>query len=130
MERFKPRQYYQPDFPPENKMGFAVPATPGHSLRLLNHYMRTDLLRSIHERIQRKMENKEPGSPLKKLADSLADVIETYETVNLFECVQRNPHHVDPGYEFSAEKDYLHDIELMKHHLRAHVITLKEIEDF
>lgn len=28
-----------PDLPPEDKMGFAVPKTPAHSLMLLNRYM-------------------------------------------------------------------------------------------
>jgi hypothetical protein len=33
------------DLPPEDKMGFADPVSPALSLRLLNNYMRTDLLR-------------------------------------------------------------------------------------
>lgn len=122
------KRYHVPAFPPEDKMGFAVPAAPGHSLRLLNNYMRTDLLRPIHQHIHRIRDNKEPGSPLHHLAKSLNLTIESYEDINLFECVNRNPFHFDPGYEFDAEKDYLHDIKLMKYHLKCHMRTIKELD--
>ena len=91
--------------------------------------MRTDLLRSIHERIQRRIDEEIKGSPLKHIADSLAEVIESYEDTNLFECVERNPFHFDPGYVFDRKKDYLHDIKLMKHHLKSHKKTLCELSE-
>lgn len=122
------KRYYKPNFPEEDKMGFVKPAAPGHSLKLLNNYMRTDLLRSVHERIQLRVDEKQPGSPLKHIADSLNEVVESYEHVNLFECVERNPFHLDPGYNFDPESDYLHDIKLMKFHLEAHQNTLRESE--
>jgi hypothetical protein len=128
VSKFEFKRYHSPSFPPEDNMGFATPAAPGHSMSLLNNYMRTDLLRSVHERIQRRIDDGAEGSPLKHIADSLAEVIETCEA-NLFEIVERNPFHIDPGYEFDREKDFLHDVELMKHHLNAHKKTLREIDE-
>jgi hypothetical protein len=115
------------DFPPEDEMGFAVPVSPSHSLKLLNSYMRTDLLRPLHQHLHRMKDTQEPGSPLNYLAKSLELVIGHFEGGNLFECVNRNPFYIDPGYEFDAEKDYLHDIKLMKHHLKCHKKTIKAI---
>ena len=129
MSKFSFRRYDKPSFPPDDKMGFTTPAAPGHSLKLLNNYMRTDLLRSLHERIQRRIDDATEGPPLKHIADSLAEVIESSEDINLFECVERNPFHIDPGYEFDRENDYLHDVKLMKYHLKAHKKTLCELSE-
>ena len=123
----KPKSYYQPNFPEEDKMGFTTPVSPAHSLKLLNEYMRTDLLRSIHEKVMYRRDQKYEGSPLKYLADSLAEVIEAQENLNLFECAKRNPFYIDPNYKFDAENDYHHDIKLMKHHLNKHQKTLSEL---
>jgi hypothetical protein len=57
--------------PPEDRKGFAVPVSPGHSLLLLNSYMRTDLLLSIHQHVHRIKERSESVSPLQYLAESL-----------------------------------------------------------
>lgn len=122
------KRYQRPSFPPEDNMGFATPAAPGHSMSLLNNYMRTDLLRSLHERIQRRIDEGIEGSPLTHLADSLTEVIEMSE-LNLFEIVERNPFHIDPGYEFDREKGFLHDIKLMQYHLNAHKKTLRELDE-
>ena len=110
----KPKSYYQPNFPEEDKMGFATPVSPAHSLKLLNEYMRTDLLRSIHEKIGHRRDQKYEGSPLKYLADSLAEVIKAHENLDLFESVERNPFHIDPSYKFDAENDYHHDIRVVR----------------
>lgn len=122
------KRYHSPSFPPEDNMGFATPVTPSHSLSLLNNYMRTDLLRSIHERIQRRIDDGTEGSPLDHHVASLAEVLEMCEA-NLFEIVERNPFHIDPGYEFDREKDFLHDVELMKHHLNAQKKTQRELDE-
>lgn len=114
-------------FPPEDKMGFAVPAAPGHSLRLLNDYMRTDLLRPIHQHLYRMRDNQEPGSPIHHLANSLKLVVACFDRMDLPECVGRNPFNIDPSYKFDAGKDCLHDIRLMKHHLKCHMKTIKEL---
>ena len=127
LEDHKSKPYYQSSFDEDDKMGFTTPVAPGHSLKLLNEYMRTDLLRSIHEKIRHRMDQKRKGSPLKHLADSLAEVIEIHENLNLFECVERNPFYFDPSYKFDAKNDYYHDIKLMKFHLNAHLKTLSEI---
>jgi hypothetical protein len=70
--------------PPEDRMGFAVPASPGHSLLLLNSYMRADLLLSIHQHVHRTKDRKGPESPLQYLAESLGHVIAAYDGINLF----------------------------------------------
>jgi len=115
------------DLYPEDKAGFDVPKAPGHSLLLLNNYMRTDLLSHIHLRLHQMRDANKPGSPLHHLAKSLDQVIGTYDGINLFECVARNPVHIDADYEFQPEQDYLHDIRLMKHHLKCHRRTIKDL---
>lgn len=112
---------------PDEKMGFAVPRTPAHSLQLLNSYMRTDLLRNIHLRLHQLRDANAPGSPLDHISASLDRVIDTYGSINLFECVTRNHFHIDPDYEFRPEEDYAHDIKLMKHHLKCHRRKIKEL---
>lgn len=117
-----------PDLPPEDKMGFAVPKTPAHSLMLLNSYMRTDMLQHIHLRLHKMRDEGEPGSPLHHMAKSLEQVIDTWDGINLVECFTRNHFHIDPDYEFRPEQDYLNDIRLMKHHLECHRSTIKELD--
>jgi hypothetical protein len=116
------------DLPPEDKMGFAVPKTPAHSLMLLNSYMRTDMLQHIHLRLHKMRDENEPGSPLHHMAKSLEQVISTWDGINLVECFTRNHFHIDLDYEFRPEQDYLHDIRLMKHHLKCHRSTIKELD--
>jgi hypothetical protein len=115
------------DLPPEDKMGFAVPKTPTHSLMLLNSYMRTDMLQHIHSRLHKMRDSDRDGSPLHQMAKTLEQVIDTWGDLNLFECFTRNPFHIDPDYEFRPEQDYLHDIRLMKHHLKCHRKTIIEL---
>lgn len=118
-----------PDLPPEDKMGFAVPKTPAHSLMLLNSYMRADMLQHIHVRLHKmRNEDNEPGSPLHHMAKCLEQVIDTWDGINLVECFTRNHFHIDPDYEFRPEQDYLHDISLMKHHLKCHRATIKKLD--
>jgi hypothetical protein len=81
------------DLPPEDKMGFAVPKTPAHSLMLLNSYMRTDMLQHIHLRLHKMRDENEPGSPLHHMAKSLEQVISTWDGINLVECFTRNHFH-------------------------------------
>ncbi|CAN7635520.1 hypothetical protein [Pararhizobium sp. LjRoot238] len=57
-------------------------------------------------------------------------VIDTYDGINLFECFTRNHFHIDPDYEFRPEQDYLHDIRLMKHHLKCHRKTIKDLDSW
>ena len=115
------------DFPPEDKMGFAVPKTPAHSLMLLNSYMRTDMLQHIHIRLHRMRDEDKTGSPLHHMAKSLEQVIDTWDSIDLFDCFTRNPFHINPDYAFQPEQDYRHDIELMKHHLKCHRKTIREL---
>ncbi|BCH19723.1 hypothetical protein MesoLjLa_65740 (plasmid) [Mesorhizobium sp. L-2-11] len=108
-------------------MGFAVPKTPTHSLMLLNSFMRTDMLQHIHWRLHEMRDEDGPGSPLHHMAESLEQVIGTWDGINLFDRITRNQFHIDPDYEFRPEQDYLHDIRLMKHHLKCHRKAIKEL---
>jgi hypothetical protein len=80
-------------FPSEDRMGFAVPVSPAHSLLLLNSYMRTDLLLGIHRHVHRMRDQNVAGSPIHHLADSFAHVVNAYDGINLFECVAHNTLH-------------------------------------
>lgn len=112
----------------EDNMGFAVPKTPTHSLMLLNSHMRTDMLKHIHSHLHKLRDKDGSGSPLHQMAKSLEQVIDTWGDINLFECFTRNQYHIDPDYELKPEQDYLHDIRLMKHHLKCHRTTIKELD--
>lgn len=114
--------------PAEDRMGFVVPKTPAHSLMLLTNYMRTDMLRHIHSRLHKMKDDDEPGSSLHHMAKVLGQVIDTWDSIDLFECFIRNQFHIDPDYEFHPEHDYLHDIRLMKHHLKCHRKTIRELD--
>lgn len=114
--------------PDEDKMGFAVPKTPTHSLMLLNSYMRTDMLQHIHSRLHKMRDMEGSGSPLHQMAKTLEEVVDTWGDVNLFECFTRIQYHIDPDYELQPEQDYLHDIRLVKHHLKSHRKTIKEMD--
>lgn len=116
-----------PLFPSEDRLGFAVPVSPGHSLLLLNNYMRTDLLLGIHRHIHLMKQRNAPGSPIHYLAEGIAHVVAAYDGINLFECVARNTLHLDPDFEFCPERDYAHDIKLMKHHLRCLRRTIRDL---
>ena len=70
------------DLQPEDKMGFAVPKTPTHSLMLLNSYMRTDMLQHIHLRLHKMRAEDGPGSPLHHMAKSLEQVIDTWGDIS------------------------------------------------
>jgi len=45
------------DLPPKDKLAFAVPKLPAHSLVLLNRYMRTNMLEHIHSKDSGPTEN-------------------------------------------------------------------------
>ena len=66
------------------------------------------------------------GVPL-VLLHGVGSSIDTWGDINLFECFTRNQFHIDPDYEFRPEQDYPHDIRLMKHHLKCHRKTIKEL---
>lgn len=117
-------------FAPEDRMGFAAPVTPAHSLRLLNDYMRTDLLLNVHRHVREMMNQKKRGSPIHHLAKSLDKVIRSYGAADLFEYVGRNEFHADPNHDFRPEQDYHHDIGLMKHHLQCLKKTIAELNRY
>ena len=111
--------------------GFDIPLSPGHSLKMMNNYMRTDLLRAIHEHMISLREQQVVDSPLEQLANTLKLVISNFDNnVSCFESVNRNPFNIDPCYQFDAKKDFQHDLKLMKHHLKSHLNTIKELDMF
>ncbi len=98
-------------------MKIEKPCSPSHCLKMLNDYMRTDILRSVHQRIQARMDQRDKKSPLEILIESIEEVLATFEGGNLFECVGPNPFNSDPRYRFHPEPDYQHDIRLLKSQL-------------
>ena len=112
----------------ENKGGFLTPCSPGHALKLLNSYMRTDLLKFIHGNVYKRKDAYPELSPLNYLVGAINDVLASWKESNLFECFKKNPYHINPGFDLDAEGDFRHDIKLMTFHLKALRRTLKEIE--
>lgn len=111
------------------------PRSPGHCLGMLNDYMRTDMLRHVHEGVRARMDrqNAKPRgrsrrqSPLAMLIDSIEDVLAVFDGSNRFERVGPNPFNCDPHYRrpvrglpthgFQPEAAYRHDIALLKSQL-------------
>ena len=122
--RLDPNQYT----PEEDKGGFLTPCSPGHGLKLLNSYMRTDLLKFIHGNVHRRKNVHPEQSPLKHLIGAINDVLASWKGTNLFECFSENPFHINTGFEFDADLDFNHDIDLMMFHLKALRRTLKRIK--
>ena len=50
--------------------------------------MRTDILRSVYQRIQVRMDQRDKKSPLEILIESIEEVLGTFEGINLYECVE------------------------------------------
>lgn len=86
---------------------------------MLNENMRTDILRSVHQRIQVRMDQRDKKSPLEILIESIEEVLGTFEGINLYECVEHNPFNIDPGYRLNPEPDYNHDFNLLRSQLRS-----------
>lgn len=114
--------------PEEDIGGFLTPSSPGHSLKLLNGYMRTDLLKFIHGNVYKRKDAFPEQSPLNYLVGAINDVLASWKESNLFECFNKNTYHINPDFDFDAEEDFSHDIKLMTFHLKALRRTLKEIE--
>jgi hypothetical protein len=113
--------------PTEDKGGFTAPFSPGHSLKLLNEYMRTDLLlQLIHATIHQKKEKRPSESPLKHLAYSLDYTLSVLKGSPNINCLSANPRHLNRGLRFEAEEDFKDDLKLMSFHLNAHHKTLNE----
>jgi hypothetical protein len=100
-------------------MEIEKPCSPGHCLKMLKDNMRTDILRSVHQRIQVRMDQQDKKSPLEILIESIEEVLGSFEGSNLLECVERNPFNMDPRYRFNPASDYKHDIKLLKSQLRS-----------
>jgi len=66
-------------------------------------------------------------SPLEQLAKTLKLVLDNIASI---ESVNRNPFNIKPDYNFDAKKDFQHDLKLMKHHLKCHLKTIKELDMF
>jgi hypothetical protein len=98
-------------------MKIEKPCSPGHCLKILNGNMRTDILRSVHQRIQARMDQRDKKSPLEIFIESIEEVIESFEGIDLYECFGRNPFNIDPGYRFNPKPDYNQDIKLLKSQL-------------
>ena len=98
-------------------MKIEKPCSPGHCLKILNENMRTDILRNVHQGVQARINQRDKRSPLEILIESIEDVLETFDGINLYECVQRNPFNTDSGHRFNPQSDYYSDIRLLKSQL-------------
>jgi hypothetical protein len=90
---------------------------------MLNDHMRTDILRSVHQSIESRIDQRDKKSPLEILIESIEQALVTFEGSNLFGSVEPNPFNVNPHYRFCREPDYQHDIKLLK----SQLFSLQEI---
>ncbi len=114
----------------KDNSGFDIPASPGHSLKMMNDHMKTDVLRLIHEHLISLREQKVDDSPLEQLAKNLKLVLSNVDNLTFCNSINRNPFNIEPSYNFDEKKDFQHDLKLMKHHLKCHLKTIKELEMF
>lgn len=114
--------------PKEDKGGFLIPCSPGHALKLLKNYMRTNLLIFIHGNVHQRKDSCSRQSPLEHIIGAIKDVLTAWKDTRLFECFKRNPLHYNPSFELESEEDFNHDIKLMSFHLKALCRTLKRIK--
>jgi hypothetical protein len=116
-------------------MNLTKPRSPGHCLGMLNAYMRTDILRYVHEGVQTRRDRQEAQrpsrshrqTPLDMLIESIEAVLSAFDGTNRFERVEPNPFNSDPHYRrpirglplhgFQPEPAYHHDIALLKSQL-------------
>ena len=104
------------------------PCSPGHCLGMFNDYMRTDMLRHVHQYIQARMDQRGKKSPLALLIESIEAVLGVFEGSHLCEDVGPNPFNRDPRYRWSTrgfrpETACHHDIALLK----AQLGSLREL---
>lgn len=100
-------------------MQLETPVSPGHCLGMLNANMRTDILRSVHQGIEARKDQRGKQSPLDILIASIEDVLATFDGNQLLLAVGPNPFNTEPGYRFQGESDYHYDVKLLKSQLRA-----------
>ena len=105
-------------------MPLEKPCSPGHCLGMLNDYMRTDMLRHVHQYIQARMDQRGKKSPLALLIESIEEVLGVFEGSHLCEGVGPNPFNRDPRYRWSTrgfrpETACHHDITLLQSQLGA-----------
>jgi hypothetical protein len=91
---------------------------------MLNDYMRTDMLRRVHQAIQARLDQRGKRSPLVMLIESLEDVLGVFAGGHRVEGIGPNPFHSDPHYRISArgfcpETACQHDLALLQSQLEA-----------
>ena len=60
-------------------MPLEKPCSPGHCLGMFNDYMRTDMLRHVHQSLQARMDQRGTRSPLALLIESIEDVLGVFD---------------------------------------------------
>jgi hypothetical protein len=103
-------------------MPLEKPCSPGHCLGMLNDYMRTDMLRHVHQSLQARMDQRSTRSPLALLIESIEEVLGVFAGHQLFAGVGPNPFNRDPRYRWSTrgfrpETACHHDITLLQSQL-------------
>ena len=111
-------------------MKLETPVSPGHCLGMLNTNMRTDILRSVHQGVEARMDQRGKKSPLEILIASIEDVLKTFDGNPLLLAVGPNPFNTQSGYRFQGEADYHYDMKLLKSQLRALRKILASLDRF
>jgi hypothetical protein len=106
----------------EVRVPLEKPCSPGHCLGMFNDYMRTDMLRHVHQSLQARMDQRGTRSPLALLIESIEEVLGVFEGRQLFAGVGPNPFNRDPRYRWSTpgfrpETACHHDITLLQSQL-------------
>jgi hypothetical protein len=100
-------------------MPLEKPCAPGHCLGMFNDYMRTDMLRHVHESLQARMDQRGTRSPLALLIASIEDVLVGFAGHHRCAGVGPNPINCDPRSRWSTrgfhpETACHHDITLLQ----------------
>ena len=100
------------------------PCSPGHCLGMLNEYIRTDILRRVHQAIHARLDQRGTRSPLLILIESLEDVLGIFAGDYHMEGIRPNHFNSDPHYcvftrGFCPEMACQYDLALLQSQLEA-----------
>jgi hypothetical protein len=93
------------------------PSSPGHCLKILNEHMRTDLLRSLHARLEEGRDGSPGSPPLDSLIESIKWTLASVPRPDNGDSVEVNPLNLDAVIHGVSTDDQTHDIKLLAKHL-------------
>lgn len=89
------------------------PSSPGHCLKILNEHMRTDLLRSLHARLEEGRDGSPGSSPLDSLIESIKWTLASVPRPDNGDSVEVNPLNLNAVIHGVSMDDQTHDIKLL-----------------